>query len=965
MNQDTPDDISQEHIGGFKLLDRISRGGMGAVYKALQVSMDRTVALKLLAQKYIDDEVFVERFLKEARAAARLSHPNIVQAIDVGESEGRYYFAMELVEGSTLSAILRKQERMPPLEACGIIAQIGRALEHANHYGMLHLDVKPANIMLTPTGLAKLADFGLARHIEDEDTLYAHKKVIFGTPAYMSPEQMRGSSDTDGRSDIYSLGVTFYELVTGKNPFKAETIKETLRNVRKGDVPPAHTVDAGVPIDVSLVISKMMEHDCDARYANAAELLTDLDALVRLQPPPVVHNLTSPRTTGQVLPHDMLHGRLFLIVGAAVLMFLSLGAWQLWRLLHGDSVSNGNIVHIQPVLEPPPDEPKPPVQPGAAYTQQQNQAAQQELQKIEKAAHDLMDEDRFEDAIALYKAFREKHSDISWKEKADACIQSALIQTKLEKTARQAIKQGDFIQARALCIKLEALKVPYATKVAKGVRETLAKAEAAAAAEHVRLATAKRNRARKDLANLEVQIRRPLREGKIEEVIARYDAYIKNPEYVSQRTRAITDRKFFQQIVEMFRAVLASAAVSKNYKLAAPYEESILIGTDEGRLRIRQNSKVRTIEARNLSSHDIARLTHKTNPTTTALTGLAIYFSYRQKHVDATKQFRHLRQQINGPLTERLKYIEARTAMKALRQQIATKELGKADSIFRYLKLHHRGTPYYRGNTRILRDAAAKITRLYTEGMTRIPAGRYKFRRKSKDEKLSTPTYYIDTHEVTNAQYGEFLRAVAAAGGYKEFNRRLPPGDIHTKKDSYIPKDWDKYSRNRPNHPVIGVDWYDANAYAVWMGKRLPAEREWEKAARGRKGNYYPWGAKWKNRACCAAGEFTAMPNPPKLPVEVRSFSLAYAKAEGREDAFIRSGKVDGDSPFGVSDMAGNVREWVDQGRRSTLASARGGSFRDLASACKTFSRSMLSRLTRDTATGFRCVKNRIEYLEP
>jgi serine/threonine-protein kinase len=183
-----PNTEKPTQIAGYHLRAEIARGGMGAVYRAYQISMDRVVAVKVLAAQFTEDAVFVERFLKEARAAARLNHPNIVQAIDVAQSDGRYYFVMEFVEGSTLSALLRERGKLPPLEACGLVVQIARGLEQASRFGMLHLDVKPGNIMVTPAGCAKLADFGLARHMTDEDTIYAQKKVIFGTPHYMSPE---------------------------------------------------------------------------------------------------------------------------------------------------------------------------------------------------------------------------------------------------------------------------------------------------------------------------------------------------------------------------------------------------------------------------------------------------------------------------------------------------------------------------------------------------------------------------------------------------------------------------------------------------------------------------------------------------------------------------------------------------------------------------------------------------------
>ena len=281
-------------IAGFRLVEEIARGGMGSVHLARQISIDRDVAVKLLFPKYAEDRIFVERFLREARAAARLNHPNIVQAIDVGHSGGRYYFVMEFVRGCTLGARLREQGRFAPAEACEIVKQVARALEHAGRNGMLHLDVKPGNIMLAPSGLAKLADFGLARHVEEVDTLYAEKKVIFGTPGYMSPEQISGAGNVDARSDLFSLGVTFYELVTGTNPFVGADTKTTLRNVRAGNVPPACEVEPSVPEDVSVVIAKMMARDRDERYTEAATLLVDLDALCKMQPPPIARKLRLP-----------------------------------------------------------------------------------------------------------------------------------------------------------------------------------------------------------------------------------------------------------------------------------------------------------------------------------------------------------------------------------------------------------------------------------------------------------------------------------------------------------------------------------------------------------------------------------------------------------------------------------------------------------------------------------------------
>src|SRR3954463_12935634 len=208
-------------IPGYQLLGKLGKGAMATVYKAKQISLDRIVAVKVLPKRSSENLEFVERFYKEGKAAARLSHNNIVQAIDVGSSpEGYHYFVMEYVEGKTLFDIMQP----PPVgegkafgeaEALDITIQICDALAHAHQRGLIHRDVKPKNILLTPQGVAKLTDLGLARATDDKDAAESEAGKAYGTPYYISPEQIRGDVDIDFRADIYSLGATMYHLVTG------------------------------------------------------------------------------------------------------------------------------------------------------------------------------------------------------------------------------------------------------------------------------------------------------------------------------------------------------------------------------------------------------------------------------------------------------------------------------------------------------------------------------------------------------------------------------------------------------------------------------------------------------------------------------------------------------------------------------------------------------------------------------
>ena len=207
-------------IGGFELLGRLGSGGMGVVYKARQVSMDRVVALKVLPSALAADERYVQRFLREARSAARLNHPNIVQAIDAGSADGHHYFAMEYVDGVTVRELIRRDGRIAQAKALRIAAAVARALGHAQSHGIVHRDVKPDNIMVTRGGEVKLADLGLARSYHAADTVTVDSTAL-GTPHYIAPEQARGEPVVDTRADIYSLGATLFHMVTGEFPFDA------------------------------------------------------------------------------------------------------------------------------------------------------------------------------------------------------------------------------------------------------------------------------------------------------------------------------------------------------------------------------------------------------------------------------------------------------------------------------------------------------------------------------------------------------------------------------------------------------------------------------------------------------------------------------------------------------------------------------------------------------------------------
>ncbi len=270
-------------IGGYTLISRLGAGGMGAVYKARQESMDRMVALKVLPPKLARDATFIERFFREARAVARLNHANIVQGIDVGESSGYYYFAMEFVEGSSLRDVLEERGTIPEQEALNIVAQITRGLKHAHAHDLVHRDIKPDNVLIDMGGVAKLCDLGLARQA-NEDSSLTQTGVAMGTPHYISPEQARGET-VDARTDLYSLGATWFHLLTGRPPYTAENALAVITKHLADPVPRVSTVRRNISSGTEAVIAKLMSKEPKDRHQSADELLEDISDLEQGRPP--------------------------------------------------------------------------------------------------------------------------------------------------------------------------------------------------------------------------------------------------------------------------------------------------------------------------------------------------------------------------------------------------------------------------------------------------------------------------------------------------------------------------------------------------------------------------------------------------------------------------------------------------------------------------------------------------------
>lgn len=274
-------------IRGYEIVKKIRKGGMGTVYKARQMSMDRIVALKILASELTDDETYVKRFLAEAKAVGKLNHENIVAGYDAGSWNGIYFFAMEYINGETILEIMRREKYLAVPFALNVTYQTAKALEHAAKHRIIHRDIKPGNIMINHHGTIKLCDLGFAK-VSSIDLL-TKKGTTLGTPYYMSPEQCRGLSDIDTRSDIYSLGATLYHMVVGKVPFGGKSASEILRkHLVEGLVIPQER-RAIIGEYTCHIIEKMMAKDRENRYETPTDLLNELEPVIaRFQAPKIL-----------------------------------------------------------------------------------------------------------------------------------------------------------------------------------------------------------------------------------------------------------------------------------------------------------------------------------------------------------------------------------------------------------------------------------------------------------------------------------------------------------------------------------------------------------------------------------------------------------------------------------------------------------------------------------------------------
>jgi len=326
VSSEAADPLIGKHLRGYEVLERIGRGGMGTVFMARQVSLERLVALKLLSPELMSDPTFVSRFLEEARSAARLNHPSIVMVYDIDEVdlEGRrlVYYSMEYMAGGSVEDLLHREKRFDPARAIDIALQTAEGLLYAERVGIVHRDIKPGNLMIHESGAVKIGDLGIATQASGTGSMASQRGGVSGSPHYMSPEQARGL-DLDSRADIYSLGASLFQMLAGHPPFSGTEAREVVLKHMKEPPPDLAAVRPDLPSVLPPLVGRMLEKDRDRRFANPRQLIAALEkaraALNAPAPLPPAQVSRAPR----------------LLIGSIVLLALLGGGWGAYHLQKG------------------------------------------------------------------------------------------------------------------------------------------------------------------------------------------------------------------------------------------------------------------------------------------------------------------------------------------------------------------------------------------------------------------------------------------------------------------------------------------------------------------------------------------------------------------------------------------------------------------------------------------------------
>ncbi len=1032
-----------EGLERYEVLEELGRGGMGIVFKARQVDIDRLCALKVIKAGPQVPEVQINRFVQEGRSAARLGHPNIIGVFDCGRYRDTFYVAMEFIDGRSLAQHLAEDGPLPIPRALAVMDDLLAAVAYAHEHGVVHRDLKPANVLIErDRGRARLIDFGLAKDHEQSLGLTQEGQIL-GSPFYLSPEQTRGhSKDVDGRADVFALGVILYEVLTGKRPFTGRSAADVYAKILHTRPTPPALLDPGIDQELQAIVLKALEKEPRDRFGSADEFAERLRQYaeareagergtrrLRAAPRPSARSAASARATGRIKsarvravsggererarpgePAGEARGLGWVLGGIGVALAVGVaialrgpegGAQTLATADVAPVVSRAPAGEVDGGDERPPE---------ARPVQDRRSVEERAWDRAVAYLADFPD-----DALGALPLFRDvERRGGRWGERAAPEVRElerrlAADIAEVSSRAHGAALEGRFATALDL-LDAAALRyegVPAAARLgdARLRVEEEATILARTAAEGAR-AEGARGAPRAGLAALSEWTPSGVEAADqiVEEARAALQALLaaarSSREEASERARerleaaleelpALLEQRRYGELLERLGALVAG--------LGDAAEEH---DVEELAARLERLRREATLAGRVIEGVLGAGA---------ALSGFELEVEGVRGRVEAIREGAlQLRVGRGGVVVHEVRTLPAaalaalfaatpagRGAEGALARGVFLLVEGEREAALEALRAAARAEadlgPFTGDLERLEREAAATAERpaepepeerVKDDGrMVLIPAGSFfmgiaanRIEESRFDEiigrEVKLSAFRIDKYEVSNRQYAQFLAWIER--NHRRAHRACHP--LEPKDKDHTPLMWGDPRFAGDAHPVVGVDWFDAYAFARWAGKRLPTEAEWERAARSVDGRTYPWGSTFEGARLRWAEQVFGHPvrTRPDLEAFVEHIKAATTPLTARIDA-----GAEGRSPEGLHHMAGNVLEWtadwyhrdyyVEAARRredqdpkgpvtGELRVARGGGWFDYDPlVLTTTAREPLKPDTRLLQLGFRC----------
>ncbi|MEW6354759.1 MAG: bifunctional serine/threonine-protein kinase/formylglycine-generating enzyme family protein [Planctomycetota bacterium] len=955
------------HIGNFEILNKVGEGGMGTVYKARQLSLDRVVALKVLPPRLAKDEIFVRRFIREAKTAAKLAHKNIITILDVGESNGFYFIAMEFIDGPTVADIVERNGRIAESEALRICKEVAEGLAFAAQFGIVHRDIKPANIMLARDGTVKLCDMGLAKQTKLDDASVTESGAAIGTPLYMSPEQARGDVGIDSRSDIYSLGATLFFMATGEPPFRGRTPLEILR--KRLELPPPWAGELNPELSewTCSTIQTMMATDPANRYQSAEDVVQMLDSRGRGRAHAVVARVVSAvqrdSIPADVVARRLRRARINIVVLTAAVVFAAIFVIGL-VLMSKDKKKEkpppppaqvasplpAQVTATPAAAPTPPPKSSPdkgPAKPGKDDGKKppKEPSAADPLAEMKEQVKQLMEKGKHAEALSLLERFPpagEKWVKSS-REKIEQAVHHRFDSRKKEADA--LVAEGKLADALKLYAAMKEYGLPSITKRADEEIETIRNLQAQ---ERDRATAAVRKGYLKILAEIQGYVDRKDYAGGI----AHCESLAKEAAGKDLKEKLDVEKEALLLMMKIRERAENCGERMGGRPFTISGMTGTILGVENGNLKLEINGVPFPKSLDKIEPLKILELAVGGEEEETAQSHLmrGVFMVY---HGDTTSAKEELQAaavkggkdelRLATAFLERIEVagvsIAAGDADKLVKQAQDLFEKRKWEDVIQMVE--QIKADY--GETEIYKSKEAELERLAgrahvcmmawaEKDMILIKGGKFRYQENAD---RTIPSFQIDKYEVTNAQYRAFADYIAKTGDHSFCYQKEP------KDQDHLALGFAEESLSKPDQPVVGLSWYDAYAYAACVFKRLPTEAEWEKAARGEKGRLYPWGDEMDETCMVTASnrDGAQYPVPPTDP--------AFSK---------------GASPFGAVHMLGNAAEWTsdwfDDLRSGRVVRGGGWDTRPANPPLTATLRNQMEPTVKELSVGLRCVRD-------